>query len=149
MAHPVTHSLVSALRVVPAFAALDERTLVRIVGASANLFWSAGGSVFEMGTPSDALYIVLSGEVGIFDEVDGEEVELGRICPGDFFGEISILLYTTHSKIARALEDTELMVLPKESLQELLAANPALGDHFRRKIEERFPTYLPKPPARS
>jgi CRP-like cAMP-binding protein len=138
---PVTHSLVQALRVVPAFAALDEHTLVQIVGASANLFWPAGSSVFEKGTPGDALYIVLSGEVAIVDVADGNEAELARMKPGDFFGEISILLYTTHSKLARAVVDTELMVLPKESLQELLAANPELGDHFRRKLEERqFPS---------
>jgi hypothetical protein len=36
------------------------------------------------------------------------------------------------------------MVLPKEPLQELLAANPKLGDHFRRKVEERFPASTPK-----
>src|SRR5919198_2751080 len=87
VARPVTHSLVQALRVVPAFAALDEHTLVRIVGASANLFWSAGSSIFEKGTPGDALYIVLSGNVGIYDVDGGDEVEVGRIGPGDFFGE--------------------------------------------------------------
>jgi NTE family protein len=140
----VPHSLVQALRVVPAFAALDESTLVRVVGASANLFWPAGSTVFEEGTPSDALYIVLTGAVGIFDAVDGDEIELACIRPGDFFGELSILLHTTHSMAARALEDSELMVLPKGSLQELLEANPDLGDHFRRKVEERLPASLPK-----
>jgi CRP-like cAMP-binding protein len=143
---PVSHSLVQALRVVPAFAAVDERTLVRVVGASANLFWSAGSSVFEQGTPSDALYIVLSGMVGIFDALDGNEIELACIGPGDYFGELSILLHTTHSKAARALEDSELMVLPKGPFQELLAANPDLGEHFRRKVEERF---APSPEQRS
>jgi CRP-like cAMP-binding protein len=50
-------------------------------------------------------------------------------------------MHTSHSKIARAREDCELMVLPKESLQELLASRPDLGDHFRRRIEERFPAF--------
>src|SRR5262245_25476716 len=124
---PVAHSLVLALRVVPEFRSLDDRTLVRVVGASTNLFWTAGSSVFEGGTPSDALYIVLSGEVGIFEAADDDEVEVGRIGPGDFFGELSILLHTTHTKSARTLSDSELMVLPKESFQELLADNPELG----------------------
>ena len=30
------------------------------------------------------------------------------------------------------------MVLPKESFQELLASNPDLAAHFRRKLEERL-----------
>ena len=140
MSRRVSHSLVQALRVVPAFAALDEQTLVRIVGASANLVWSAGSVVFEAGSPSDALYIVLSGEVAICDaEADGGG-EIARTKPGDFFGELSILLYTTHSKTARAVDEVELMVLPKESFQELLSSNPELGEHFRRKVAERMPT---------
>jgi CRP/FNR family transcriptional regulator, cyclic AMP receptor protein len=145
MAGRVAHSLVQALQVVPAFANLDEHTLVHIVGASENLFWSAGSAVFEKDSPGDALYIVLSGRIGIFDVDDGKEVQLATIGVGDFFGEFSLLLHTTHTKVARALEDSELMVLPKESLQELLNANPALGDHLRRKMEERFPADSLKP----
>ena len=145
MPRHVTHSLVQALQVVPAFATLDEHTLVHIVGASENLFWSAGSSIFEKESPGEALYVILSGKIGIFDIVDGEEVEIATIGAGDFFGEISLLLQTTHTKLARAIEDSELMVLPKESLQELLDANPALAEHVRRKAEERFPAYMPKP----
>jgi CRP/FNR family cyclic AMP-dependent transcriptional regulator len=140
----VTHSLVQALQVVPAFASLDDRTLVKIVGASANLAWPAGGSVFEKGTPGDALYIVLSGSVSIVDVAEDGESEITRVNPGDFFGEVSLMMDTSHSMTARAAEDSELMVLPKESLQELLEANPELHDHFRRKVEERLPESLSK-----
>jgi CRP/FNR family cyclic AMP-dependent transcriptional regulator len=134
----VNHSLVTALQAVPHFAALDGQTLVRIVGASANLFWSGGSLVFEKGSVSDALYIILSGRVRIFDLDGEEEVEVASLGPGDFFGELSLLLHTTHTKSAEALEDSELMVLPKESFQELLASNPDLAAHFRRKLEERL-----------
>jgi CRP-like cAMP-binding protein len=135
----VTHSLVQALRVVPAFANLADDAVLRVVGASSNLAWRAGGVVFERGTPGDALYIVLSGEVAILDDIDGEEVELTRVAPGEFFGEFSLLTDSTHSMTARASEDSELMVLPKETFQELLECEPELDDYFRRKLEERFP----------
>ena len=146
MRRRVTHSLVQALQVVPAFASLEDNALLKIVGASANLAWPAGGTVFEKGTPGDALYIVLSGSVSILDVVEGgdSEVEVTRVTPGDFFGEVSLLMDTSHSMAARAAEDSELMVLPKESLQELLEGNPELHDHFRRKVEARFPESLSK-----
>ena len=140
MAVAVSHSLVAALRAVPVFASFDERSVLRVVGASTNLFWRAGSAIFEKGSESDALYIVLTGKVRIVDVSDGEEVEIAQVGPGDFFGELSLLLHTTHSKTAAALEDTELMVLPKESFQELLATNPELAAHFRRTVEERLPT---------
>jgi CRP-like cAMP-binding protein len=59
--------------------------------------------------------------------------ELG---PGDFFGELSLLLNTTHSKTATALADCELLVLPKDAFDELLASNPKLRAHFELVLEE-------------
>jgi CRP/FNR family cyclic AMP-dependent transcriptional regulator len=139
----IVHSLVTALRNVPEFGGLDERTQLRIVGASANLFWPEGSTIFQRGAPAEALYIVLRGAVAVLDEADGREVEAARIGPGDYFGEMSLLLHTTHTKSARAAEDTELMVVPKESFQALLSSTPELAEHFRRKIEQRMPGGAP------
>ena len=105
------HSLVQTLRGVPDFSPLDERSLLAIVGESMNLFWRAGSLIFEPGMPGDALYIILSGEVVIRAE-SGEEV--ARLRAGDSFGEISLLLNTTHRRLANAVCDCELLVLPKE-----------------------------------
>lgn len=131
----IAHSLVKLLRSVPDFADLDDDTLLAIVGASANLFWPAGASIFERGTGSEALYLVLSGEVSISDR----EAEVSRIGPGSSFGELSLLLHTTHSKDARATEPTELMVIPQASFESLLAENPKLAHHFQDRLEERRP----------
>lgn len=136
---PITHSLVKALHAVPDFQSLDDHTLLGIVGASVNLSWPAGSVVFEKGSPSEALYVVLSGEVRILDNVDGEEQEVSRVGSGGSFGELSLLLQTTHTKKAEAVEDSELMVIPEESFQELLDSNEELGAHFRRRVEERVP----------
>ncbi|HWB72175.1 MAG TPA: cyclic nucleotide-binding domain-containing protein [Egibacteraceae bacterium] len=137
MPRPVTHSLVKALHSVPDFAPLEDEDLLQVVGASANLCWSQGSMVFEQGESAEALYVVLSGRVRVFEVTDGNEQEVGEIGPGDYFGEHSLMLDTTHSKGARAVEDSELMVIPKDYFQPLLDANPALADHFRRKVEER------------
>jgi CRP/FNR family transcriptional regulator len=135
----VTHSLVKALRTVPDLAALDDRTLLRIVGGSVNLFWPASTSVFEKGEPAEALYVVLAGQVRIFDVGDGEETDVIRLGPGESFGEFSLLLGTTHTKNAQAVEDTEIMVVPEETFRELLSSTPDLDAHFRRRLEERLP----------
>jgi CRP-like cAMP-binding protein len=136
---PITHSLVKALRAVPDFQSLDDHTLLGIVGASVNLSWPAGSVVFEKGAPSEALYLVLSGEVRILDDVDGEEQEVSRVGSGGSFGELSLLLQTTHTKKAEAVEDSELMVIPEESFQELLDSNEELSARFRQRVEERVP----------
>ena len=135
---PVTHTLVRALRQVPAFASLDERTLVMIVGASANLFWPAGASVFERDSPAEALYIVLSGAVRIVEEDETGRREVALMRPGDFFGELSLLRETTHSKTAEAVEDSELMVVASEPFRALLEATPALASHIHRTMQDRL-----------
>src|SRR6266498_1148217 len=87
VAAPVTHSLVKALRTVPDFAALDDHALLKVVGASTNLFWPKGEVIFEKDSESEGLYIILSGEVRIFEVQRGREEEVSRIGPGNSFGE--------------------------------------------------------------
>jgi CRP-like cAMP-binding protein len=136
---PITHSLVKALRNVPGFDVLDDRTLLRIVGASVNLVYPTGALVFEKGTPGEALYVVLSGEVRIFDVLDGHEVEVATTRPGDYFGEMSLLLTSTHTKNVRAVEDSELLVLDKDSFRRLLDGYPEVAEIVHKRLEERVP----------
>jgi CRP-like cAMP-binding protein len=138
MGRPVTHSLVKALRGVPGFDLLDDRHLLWMVGASVNLAWPAGSFVFRKGQPGEALYVVLSGEVRIFDSVDGAEIEIARIRPGDFFGEMSLLLDTTHTKNVQAVQDSELLVLMKDSFRRLLDSKPDLAALVQKRLEERL-----------
>lgn len=121
----------------PGFDLLDESDLVEIAGASVNLVWREGSCIFQKGQPGEALYIVLSGAVRIYDEVDGREVEIAQTGRGDFFGEHSLLLDTTHTKNVSAVEDTELLVLSKASFAALLRSNPMLEEHIHRTLELR------------
>jgi CRP-like cAMP-binding protein len=132
-AEGLTHSLVKALRAVPSLAPLDDHTLLAIVGDSANLFWRAGSTVYERGAPADALYIILSGSVRVL----GARGEVATFTVGDYFGELSLLLGTDHGHEVHAVEDCELMVVPKERFDDLLAGNPALAETIRRRAEDR------------
>jgi CRP-like cAMP-binding protein len=129
------HSLVKALQAVPSLSPCDEQALLTIVGDSVNLVWPAGRSVFELGTPADGLFIVLSGGVRVLNENGAEVAVLG---PGEYFGELSLLTGTAHQHAVETVEDTELMVVPKERFDSLLADNPELAAVIRRKAEERM-----------
>ncbi|MBA2461307.1 MAG: cyclic nucleotide-binding domain-containing protein [Actinobacteria bacterium] len=129
------HSLVKALQAVPSLAGLDERALLAIVGDSANLYWPAGSCVFERGSRTDSLYVVVTGSVRILDE-GGHEAAL--LEAGNSFGEFSLLLGTPHQHEVRAVEDTELMVVPKQRFDALIASNQELGRRLREQAEERM-----------
>jgi CRP/FNR family transcriptional regulator, cyclic AMP receptor protein len=131
----VTHSLVTALRAVPGFAEVDERMLLALIGDSANLFWPAGSIVFERGSRTEGLYIVISGKLRVIDKNDEQVAEMG---PGEFFGELSLLLDTVHRHTISVEEDAELMVLPKACLDKLNEEHPQLGRAIRDRAEERI-----------
>jgi CRP-like cAMP-binding protein len=134
MATPRPHSLIRALEVVPTFASLDGDALLTVIGESINLFWERGATVFESGSPGDGLYVVLSGAVQIVDDAGNETTRLGR---GQFFGEFSLLLGQPHNRTVVAAEDSELLVIPRESFQRLLGANEALATAVEQTIAER------------
>ena len=137
MTTPASHSLVKLLRSVHDFASLDDASLLKVVGASANLAYRAGSRVFEAGSPSDALYVIISGEIRIFDASTSDGREVARLKRGDSFGEISLLRRTSHTKSAEAVEDSELMVVPRDPLEELLASNEHMRTHIERRVSER------------
>ncbi len=138
MSERVSHSLVDALRSIPDLASLEDAILLEIVGASANLYWSAGSRIFEAGEPAEELYIVLSGRVRIFQPDDDEERDVATIGPGDYFGEHALLLHTSHTMTAEAAENSELMVVPRDPFQSILDANPEFARQLRRKLESRW-----------
>jgi CRP/FNR family cyclic AMP-dependent transcriptional regulator len=80
---------------------------------------------------------VLSGKVRIYDQVDGNELEIARIGPGDFFGEMSLISDTTHTKNVQAVEDSELLVLMKDSFRRLLEMNEDLAAAVHERLEKR------------
>ena len=131
----VAHSLVKALGGVPSLEGLDEQALLAIVGDSANLFWPADSCVFRRGTETDSLYVVVSGAVRVVAE-SGHEV--ARLEAGTSFGEFSLLLGTPHQHDVWAVEDSELMVVPKERFDALIDANRELGARLRAVAEQRM-----------
>ena len=140
MERKVTHSLVQSLRKIPDFAALDDHTMLTIVGESINLAWPAGSKIFKAGDPGDALYVVLEGELSIHDGDSPDDGEVSHPKAGDSFGEMSLLLNATHARTATAITDCEILVLPKEAFESLLLANPMLADHFAKVLESRQST---------
>jgi len=126
---------VQALRGVPGLAPLDDATLLEVVGDSANLVWNAGTKVYEAGTRGDALYIVVSGRVRVVGETGREVAQLGA---GSFFGEMSLLLGSPHGQTVETLEESELMVVPKERFDAIMAADGEAAAAIRRSAEERL-----------
>ncbi|MGH9300736.1 MAG: Crp/Fnr family transcriptional regulator [Acidimicrobiales bacterium] len=83
--------------------------------------------VFAEGDGADDLFLVVSGRVGIVNiSMDGRESMVALIEPGDVFGEMALFEGGNRSAQARALEATELIALPYETLREVFSSRPEL-----------------------
>lgn len=78
------------------------------------------------GTISDALYIVTRGSLLASKRVAAGEQELGVISVGALAGAMGFVDGQEHTASLHAAEATEVLVLPHQKLEPLLARNPNL-----------------------
>jgi len=127
------------LKRVPFFALLRTDQLRHIAPALAPAGWAAGERVFDKGDPSDNMYILLSGRVGITLNGDSESTEyVAQLGQGDCFGEMGLLDDLPRSATAHVLETAEALSLSRERLQGMLLAYPELGIGMLAALSRRL-----------
>lgn len=90
-------------------------------GGSKKKFLQKGEVLFREGDPGDAAFIVNSGSIGIFKVLEGEEVELATLRPGELFGEMAIVDGSKRMAHAVAKEDSVVVVVPSSTVDARLA----------------------------
>ena len=76
----------------------------------------AGDVLFDEGDAGDQAYLINSGEVEVFREVDGETVVLATISRGDILGEMSLIDNQPRMASARAVGEVALTLITREDL---------------------------------
>lgn len=84
--------------------------------------FGTGKTVFAEGERGDAAYVVETGEVGIYKDIDGEVVKLGTIKQGGIFGEMAVIDGTPRMATARAEAHTVLVRVPKAVFDQKIAS---------------------------
>jgi len=113
------------LRDLELFRHLDDQTLLEL---SSELEWFAlpgGATLFELGSPSDALYVLKSGSLGAFKpDATGEFRLDGVVAAGETVGELGLIVDQPRSASVRALRDSELLRLSRQGFENLVARHP-------------------------
>ena len=122
-------SMSDALGAVPLFAGLDEDGLASLVHGMRVRRFRRGETVFHLGDPGDALFIVMSGAIKITLPADtGDEAILATLRPGDFFGELALLDGAPRSATAVSIEPSETYILGRDRFRDLIATEPVMRD---------------------
>jgi CRP-like cAMP-binding protein/membrane protein YdbS with pleckstrin-like domain len=120
----------SELKRIPLFESLTWRLLTAVADLFKREEHPAGYVVCQRGKdPGDRAYFVRSGILSV-RHVDEEGImwETARLRPGDFFGQIALLLDQPQEDTIVVIEDAVLLALTRDSLYRLTDSRPALRE---------------------
>ena len=84
------------------FADLPSDAIADLAAHLVPATYARGQTILRQGDRGDDAYLVRSGEVEVVHEQDGVERVVGRVSPGAFLGEVSVLTGAARSATARA-----------------------------------------------
>ena len=91
--------------------------------------FSKGDSVYSIDEKSDFVYLIHSGQVGIYSR---HGLELGSLGEGEIFGEVGRVIGTLRTVNARAKTDCKVFLIEWAKINEKLeSADPVLGAIIR------------------
>lgn len=118
----------AALKKISLFAGLADAELRELKAYLKRQSHAAQQTIFWMNEKGDRLYVVEEGKVEIsYTDKDGRDVSLAVLEPGSFFGELSLIDGEPHSATARAVEETVLLTLDRDSFYRFLNKHPQLS----------------------
>ena len=99
---------------------------------------SPGETVFEAGDPGDQLYVIQSGEVELVRETESRQRVVARLGPGDFFGELGVVMGERRSARAVAVNTTRLIALDRDTLEAMCLEQPVIAIRMIRVLVSRL-----------
>jgi anion transporter len=131
--------LAATLQKIPFFAGLPRGELARVAGRLEPRHYSPGQTVFQQGDDGDGLYLVQSGAVEVSLHKDGGQPQtLAVLGPHECFGEMSLLTGQKRSATVRALVQSAILKLPRESWDDLLREHPSISYYFCQVLSRRL-----------
>ena len=98
----------------------------------------AGQTIMRQGDEPDAFYLIVRGRVAVYlVAADGQEREVNRLGPGEFFGEIGLLTGAARIATVRAVEPSELLRLDQEAFRKLVSSSSATREQLEAVARER------------
>jgi CRP-like cAMP-binding protein len=120
---------------VPIFNPLSNSEMQEVAEMGISKTYNKGELIYQPDDSSENLLIIHKGRVKIYQVAETGKEQLLRILePGDFMGELSLFTNETIASFAEAMIRTEICMIKRTNLQELLLNHPKIS----MKILEEF-----------
>jgi signal transduction histidine kinase len=123
------------------FHGLSEETVNEYAKDMERKWYKKGNAIIMENTEGDNLYYICHGRVEINKGLDNSETPFAQLSvlePGDFFGEMSIINDEPRSASVVALDDVELLVMPKDVFVNITFNHPVVMFNLIRTISGRL-----------
>ena len=98
----------------------------------------SGETIYDEGQEGEALFVIQTGQVELIRSADGGRRVISRHGPGDFFGEMSVLLGRPRMARAVALVDTCLLQLERQTFEAMCVDQPEIAIRVIQRLAARM-----------
>jgi CRP-like cAMP-binding protein len=131
----LTTDVRSILRGTDVFRSVPAEDLEVVIAAARLRTFRRGQVVFTRGDPGDSLIVVISGRVKVVvRSADGGELTLTIIESGHTLGELSVADSGPRSADAETLEESRLLLVPRETIRDICARVPSAAQALTTSI---------------
>ena len=129
----------AVLKAVPLFASFPEDQLRVLSTTVARKSVPRSTTIMAGGDATDSLYIVLSGRLKVMmSDMEGKEVILSILAPGEFFGEMGLIDEEPRSASVVTMEACELLSISKRDFNKCLGENFEMAMTVMRGLVRRL-----------
>jgi CRP/FNR family cyclic AMP-dependent transcriptional regulator len=115
----------NGLENVSIFAKIDKQHLEHLNKLAKKEKFKKDTNIFFQDDRSDALYVVISGAVKVYQTADdGKERVLNTLGKGEIFGELGLLDESARSAAVTTIEETEVLCVNRQDLRAFVKDNP-------------------------
>lgn len=125
----------------PLFEALDPEAFVDLLQRCQRRTFQAGETLIVQGDPARSFCVLSDGQLKVVQASASDAsvtIELARLGPGDFFGELALVSDSPRIASVVAVTDGEALEFPGAVLQQLVASHPAAEAALHRFTRTRL-----------
>jgi len=119
------------------FASFTQEEFGTLVDKLEQMEFMDGERIIAEGDEGDAMYLISRGGGKVVKDAEGQEVLLGELGEGEFFGEMSLLVGGPRSASVFAKSETEVLRLKSSDLFEVMKQYPHLETVLEQFYENR------------
>jgi CRP/FNR family transcriptional regulator len=123
----------------PLFAGLDDVVMEELGRRSRRRSFAAGETIFSEGEPPKGLYVLESGWVRVVkSSAQGREQVLQFVGSGEMFNTVAVFSSGVNPATAIALEPSDVTVLAREAVLEMLLSDPNFSLRVLENMADRL-----------